>query len=406
MKKTPTPKTRKRAINKLSPPEPSRGTAINQYYPKRFKTMKQNNGDKSGRVKWLWLSAIFALAVLIAVLARAALMHGSVIHGKMDAGSSGKISERTEKKECSGCVRRYIDGVYVSPGKENPYPSAVIIENHPDARPQFGLSRANLVYEAEAEGGITRFLAVFSGGENLDKIGPVRSARPYFVGWARGLSALFAHSGGSPEALAQIAKENIFDLNEFYNEKYFWRDKSTRAPHNLFTSSEKLNEYLNLKQRKQGKFLSWRFKGGDGGREEPSSEVSKSGSAGEITIGFELPEFAVKWKYDPRNNDYVRYMGGQAHKDANGENIRAKNVAVMYVKARVVDEKLRLKMEYIGEGEALVCLDGKCEKGEWRKKTDASRVRFYEKNGEEFIFNAGATWIEAVRPEIDVAAPL
>ncbi len=362
---------------------------------------KKDGKNKKKRAKWLWITAIFALAVFAAVLVYAVLSYRSVIYGEVNIVPNNKIDKQTVKKECSDCVRRYIDGVYVKPGEENPYPSAVIIENHPDARPQFGLAQANLVYEAEAEGGITRFLAIFAGGQNLKKIGPVRSARPYFVGWARGLSALFAHSGGSPEALAQIAQENIFDLNEFYNEKYFWRDKSKNAPHNLFTSSEKLDKYLELKNKKQGTFLSWRFKD-DENREGLSSEASELSPVGGIAINFKSPEFAVKWKYDARNNDYVRYMGGQAHIDASGKDIRAKNIAIMYVKARVIDEKLRLKMEYIGTGKAFICLDGKCEEGEWRKKTDASRIRFYKKNGKEFIFNAGITWIEAVRPEINV----
>lgn len=365
----------------------------------------QTTSDKKNKnAKWPWIAVIFVLVILSAASIYAVLNYNDIIYGGPNIAQNKKISKQAAIKEkCSGCVRRYIDGIFAEPGRENLFPAAVIIENHPDARPQFGLAQANLVYEAETEGGITRFLAVFADGRDLKKIGPVRSARPYFAGWTRGLSALFAHSGGSPEALAQIAKENIFDLNEFYNEKYFWRDKSTGAPHNLFTSSEKLNKYLELKKKKQGEFLSWRFKDGDN-REKISPEASEFSSGGEITINFKLPEFAVKWRYDARNNDYIRYMGGQAHKDANGENIKAKNVAVMYVKARVIDEKLRLKMEYIGEGEAFICLDGKCEKGEWRKKTGASRVRFYKKNGEEFIFNAGATWIEVVHPKLGVTA--
>ncbi|NIA18445.1 MAG: DUF3048 domain-containing protein, partial [Actinobacteria bacterium] len=257
-----------------------------------------------------------------------------------------------------------------------------------------GLAQANLVYEAEAEGGITRFLAVFADGRDLDKIGPVRSARPYFVDWARELSALFIHVGGSPEALAKISKENIFNLNEFYQGGYFWRGNGNGAPHNVYTSSDNINKYLESKDAEDGKFLSWQFK--DGGERKELS------STGEIAINFELPGFAVKWKYDGENNDYIRYMDGQIHKDADGNEIKAKNVVIQYVEARVIDEKLRLKMEHIGEGEALVCLDGKCEEGKWRKKTGASRTRFYKKDGKEFIFNTGATWIEAVRPEIEV----
>jgi hypothetical protein len=381
--------------------------------------------QKNNRTKWLWTVTIFVFVVFIIVLGFIFWKYVDLFYGALNVNQTEKVVN--QKKTCQDCVRRFIDGVYVKPGEENLHPIAVIIENHVDARPQFGLSEANLVYEAEAEGGITRYLAVYSDGENLEKIGPVRSARPYFVDWARELSALFIHCGGSPEALVKISKENIFNLNEFYQGKYFWRNKRVSAPHNIYISSDNINEYLDLKKADEGKFLSWQYKDDAvlGGRPEIA----------EIKIDFQSPDFIVKWKYDRENNEYVRYMDGRMHIDASGGEIRAKNVIIEYIKAEVIDEELRLKMQHIGEGKALVCLDGKCEEGEWRKKTAASRTRFYKKPSldkggtslpasapsatqvgeragrlwqaggfieEEFKFNAGTTWIEVVRPEYEV----
>jgi hypothetical protein len=294
---------------------------------------------------------------------------------------------------CVGCVRQFLNGSFVSPEKENIYPIAVMIDNHPDARPAYGLSQADIVYEAEAEGGITRYLAIFASGEKIEKIGPVRSARPYFVDWDKELSAVFIHCGGSPEALAKIVKENIFGLNEFYNGDYFWRVKDYLAPHNIFISSDNLNKYLESKKLTVGKFLKWNFK-----NDSPSGDEQN-----DIDIAFKSPDFVVKWKYDKIKNEYTRYLGGELQKDeGNEQEIKAKNIIIQYQKTEVLDKELRLKIDTLGSGKAVICLDGKCSLGECRKNNSSSRTRYYYENGEEAQFNGGKFWIETVRPGLQV----
>ena len=124
----------------------------------------------------------------------------------------------------SNYVARKIDGVMVPSGEENNFLIALMIDNHSDARPPSGLSKAHLVFEAEVEGGITRIMGIFSSGQDLEEIGPIRSARPYFVDWARELSALYAHVGGSPDALVKIQQDKIFDINEFFNHFMWFRE--------------------------------------------------------------------------------------------------------------------------------------------------------------------------------------
>jgi len=294
--------------------------------------------------------------------------------------------------QCKDCVRRYIDGVFVKKGEENLYPLSVVIDNHVKARPPAGLSEASLVYEAEAEGNITRYLAVFANGENIERIGPVRSARPYFIDFAKEFSALFVHCGGSPEALVKISKDNIFGLNEFYNSSYFWRDKNRPAPHNVFTSIELLNKYI--KNYESGKFLSWKFKD----EKLPNNDELNR----EITINFKYPDFIVKWKYDIINNEYLRYLSGAIHKDEAGKEIKVKNIIVQESKTEVLDEELRLKIETTGQGDAIVCLDGFCRPAQWRKDNPSSRTRYYYEDNHEVVFNVGKTWIEIVRPELEI----
>ncbi len=272
---------------------------------------------------------------------------------------------------------------------KNIYPISVMIDNHSQARPAHGLSKAFLVYEAEAEGNITRYLAFFSSEADLEKIGPIRSARPYFVNWSQDLSSLYVHCGGSPQSLANIIKLNINELDEFYNANYFWRDKNRPAPHNIFTSSKLLKAYIKNNNLNSPVFTAWLYK-----QENTSSTTSTEHS---INIDFKRPGYTVEWKYNPKKNNYTRYLDGEIHTDADGEVITSKNLIIQYGKTRVIDEKLRIRIKNIGEGEALICLDGKCQKGKWNKKSYSSRTTYSYNSGKEVEFNKGTTWIEILR---------
>ena len=289
---------------------------------------------------------------------------------------------------------RLIDGKYIPQEEKNAFPLAIMIDNHSDARPPSGLEKANLVFEAEVEGGITRYLAIFASNDNISEIGPIRSARPYFIDWVSEFGALYAHVGGSPEALVRIKKENIFDINEFYNEHYFWRSDLFNRPHNVFTSTEKLRTYIKKKKLKKKEYFPWIYKDDEIKDNLPDKNI--------ILINFKLDNYHVKWEFDKKNNDYIRYQNGKLHYVRSGDFIRTKNIIIQYINAQEIDEKLRLKMDTIGEGDAFVCFDGKCQKAIWKKKSKTSRTRFYFSDNKEVNFNRGTTWVEVLRPEIKV----
>jgi hypothetical protein len=287
-------------------------------------------------------------------------------------------------------VRRKIDGQYVAIDRANFYPVAVQIENLITVRPQAGLSSANLVYEALAEGGITRFLAIFASGDHIEKIGPVRSARPYYLDWLSEFNALYAHCGGSPEALADIGTYNIFSINQIGGDQgYYWRDNTRPAPHNLYTSSELLARALRDREiDKEGDYDSWLFK----------DEASLSARSDEqtITIDFSIYSYEVEYVYDRDKNVYKRNQAGEAHLDElTDQQIAPKNVVIQYVKTRLADET-RLSMETIGEGDALVFQDGQVIEARWEKSSRTSRTVFYDLNDKEIRLNAGSTWVEVV----------
>jgi len=298
-------------------------------------------------------------------------------------------------ESCAGCTRRNIDGIYVPEAEANPALIAVMIDNHPDARPQFGLDKASVVYEAEVEGSYTRFMAIFAEKSNIEKIGPVRSARPYFIDWAEELKATYVHCGGSAQALTKIIDEKVDDLNEFYNGQYFWRSTDKTAPHNILTSSKNLDEYLEKRGDINNSIDLWQFK-----NDKKTEEITIKNP--EITINFSDYNFKVKWVYNKDTNDYSRYYGESKFLTADKNPVTAKNIIIQTVPAKVIDKELRLSMETTGTGKAIICQDGECQDGLWKKDDKNSRTKFYYSADNEVKFNAGPSWIEVVRPEISI----
>lgn len=267
---------------------------------------------------------------------------------------------------------------------------AVMIDNHPDARPQFGVSAATIVYEVPVEGDFTRLMAVFPRDGVVTKVGPVRSARSYYLDWqAEYGMPLYLHCGGSPEALSRIKKENIFAANEFYWGRYYWRDNNFTAPHNLFTNSENWQklwqDYDKLGERS---WSGWSF--GD--------KISTSTSAGAFVIDYGMG-YKVEWRFDSALSKYFRYLNNIKQFDASGEGISLDNVIVQYVKSKIIDDYGRKEIESVGSGSVRVFRDGRVISGSWKKNSVSERTRFYNEAGEEIQLKPGKTWVQIVPSE-------
>lgn len=289
-------------------------------------------------------------------------------------------------------VPRALDGVLVSAEDANLLPYAVMIDNHPDARPSSGLAAANLVFEVPVEGGMTRYLAVYDATTTVDQIGPVRSARPYFVELADALGAVYAHVGGSPEGLNLItALPKFRDLNEYWNGKYFWRSAKRDAPHNVYTRTDLLHAAADAKSWSTGLLRGWRFK------DEDPMENATGTSRGRLA-GPTIPSggvVVVAWTYDRTANAYSRYLDGRPHVELDGAQVRAKNVVVLLTDAEVKDAEGRLKLRTIGRGDALLYRDGKKFTLTWRR-TSGGLYQFETVDGSDATFNRGTTWVEIV----------
>ena len=261
--------------------------------------------------------------------------------------------------------------------------TAIMIENSLDARPQAGLLNAGVVFEAVAEGGITRFVALFQDSEP-DYIGPVRSVRPYYIQWALGFDAAIAHAGGSADALNLLKSTGAKDLN--HNSAHFWRVSNRTAPHNLYTSIAKLREYEAQKGYGKANFTSLARKA-----EQPIA-VPK---AGKIDFNISSSNYNVHYDYDAATNTYKRSEGGKPHTDErSGTQLAPKSVVALIM----AQGKNHIYTTYgvIGSGQVVIFQDGNVIEGSWKKDSNTANFTFTDATGNPIQLVPGQTWFTAL----------
>jgi len=330
---------------------------------------------------WPYLAGGAFLILLVSVGFLVYALSGGTRESSLDNGMAAPTS--TEVND--GLTDRWLDGIRVPEAEARLLPRAVMIENHVDARPLSGINDASLVFEATVEGGITRLMAVFSASSTADEIGPVRSARPYYVEWAQSLDAIYAHVGGSPEALNRIAGlTNFRNLDEMAGEKYRWRYKNRPAPHNVYTSCENLGKVEEDKKWEPGNFTPWIFTDLD--------KDFKPGGIKEIIIPFD-GSYKVKWVYDAESNSYERYLAGARDKDKKGLGINAKNILVIATDERTLDDAGRLFIRTTGEGKGWYFAGGEVKEIVWSRQS-GDFYKIQTPDGRDVAFLRGNTWIE------------
>jgi hypothetical protein len=280
-------------------------------------------------------------------------------------------------------------------------PIIVMIDNHPNAYPQAGLNHAAVVFEALAEFGLTRFMAVYAPGitPNAPQIGPIRSTRLYFAQWALGFHALYAHAGGSPQGLELVeSTDQLINLDALKKASgsYFTRDSERDAPHNLFSSSvelERASQALGVADVAQPD-LGFLFKSDAPENQRPVAQ--------QIDYFFIYREDNAGWNYDPATNGYLRLRRGKPALDAaTNRQLWAKDVVVLEIKEAPLagDAKGRIEQTVVGSGRARVFMDGSEREVTWRKDAPAAPLRFFEDSTETQL-NAGPVWIIAL-PSLD-----
>lgn len=262
----------------------------------------------------------------------------------------------------------------------------VMVENSPASRPQSGLDKADIVYEVLAEGGITRFAAIYQS-EYPENVGPVRSIRPYFLELGSGYDAIFVHAGGSEEAKSLIAKKGLPSLNGLYLEpKYFWRVPFRKEPHNLYTDFNKLKEAAKaFKYREEGEIPSFYF-------HAPEDPVTGE-KATKIAIEYN-PNYKVEYQYDAEKKVYLRSMDGKPHLDLiTNQQLTTTNLLVIKAKHRTLDKEGRLSIDLKSGGSGTLFERGVAIPVRWENVRGVIRAFV---DGNEVKFDPGKTWVEII----------
>ena len=284
-----------------------------------------------------------------------------------------------------------LTGLPVASASINQRPvTAVMVENSLAARPQSGLSQAGVVFEALAEGGVTRFMALYQDTTPTN-VGPIRSARPYFIEWAMGFDAAYAHVGGSPVALSDIKAWNVQDLNQFYYGGYYHRISSRLAPHNVYTGINTLNQL----ESKLG--YSSFYTGFTRGKATPSTNPTVTNISLYLSDRYYNPSYT----YDATTNSYNRSEYGTPQVDANtGKQLSPKVVIAMVVpySRGSLDSTGAYYSDYAvtGSGNAYVFQNGTLTVGTWNKPSRTGSLSFSAANGQPLPLDPGQTWITAV----------
>lgn len=265
-------------------------------------------------------------------------------------------------------------------------PMLVMIENSAEARPQWGLSQADVVYELTVEGSITRFLALYSD-HVPEKLGPVRSCRLDFVDVAVEWDSALVHYGGADDPTysvpGKIKGSGVrMDVDGMTISRYFTRESNRRAPHNVSLYGQKLQADVK-----------------DGAKMRPFlfTPVLPDGLAEAKGVTIDYKTQKTGYSYDADKNLYLRTIGGKAHVDnANGQQITATNIIIQATTHKAHSDKIHLMVNMIGEGEARYLIGGKLITGKWVRKAIDQRTVYLDDKGMEVALLPGNTYIQLV----------
>jgi hypothetical protein len=316
-------------------------------------------------------------------------------------------------------VKAPLTGRMVRPDVAGRKVIAVMIDDHPDARPQSGFSSAAVVWHAPAEGGVPRYMLWFQD-RIPESVGPVRSARYYFIGWAAEWNAVYGHVGGSPQALQTLREDGngelVYNADEFrWGGTYFWRTTDRFAPHNVYTDGEALRR------------MAKRIGAADGAAPDPAwtfrapRDIRQRPEGTRIRVKYSYN--TVTYDYDRFSNTYLRSVSGEGEQFDRGTGARVapRNVVVMLMRFGPLNDgsgKSRQEADFIGEGVVYVSTNGVTRKGTWRKDSMTGPTRFFDSNGNPLPLTPGQTFIQVMPtgsevtftkgtlvPEIDVKGP-
>jgi hypothetical protein len=290
-----------------------------------------------------------------------------------------------------------LTGLPVSPDAATRHPIAVMVDDHRDARPQSGFNAASVVWQAPAEGGIPRYMLIFQ--ETLPAaVGPVRSARQYYIDWASEWNAVYVHVGGSPEALATLRSAGrgqlVWNADEFrYGGTYLPRIAERRAPHNVYSDAELLRKLVEAVGASDGPIApAWTFRAA-------AQATRPVGTALTVTYPYET----ITYRYDAPSNTYRRYIDGALEPQvdaADGRVVAPANVVILRMRFGPLNdghpEKYRLEAGNVGSGEAIISTNGRIVEGSWSKDSVSGPTLLFGPDGAPVTLTAGQTFVQVI----------
>lgn len=291
-----------------------------------------------------------------------------------------------------------LTGRLVTPAVAARHPIAVMVDDLSPARPQSGFNAASIVWQAPAEGGIPRYMMVFQENIPTD-VGPVRSSRYYYIAWAAELKAVYAHAGGSPQALATLRNQGngqlVYNADEFRWGNSFRRVSFRFPPHNLYTTGKQLRGIASsVGARDIPIKWPWTF--------APDAEMSSRPVGGRIQVSYGNVN-TIRFDYDRTSNTYLRSVTGEKKQidNATGNRVQPKNVIVMIMRFGPLNDghpqKHRLEAQVIGSGPAWISTNGITIKGKWKKTSLTSATRFYDATGKPVVLTVGQTFVQVMK---------
>ncbi len=291
-----------------------------------------------------------------------------------------------------------LTGLPVSPEAAAQHPIAVMIDDHRDARPQAGFNAASIVWQAPAEGGIPRYMLVFQDGLSA-LVGPVRSARQYFIDWAAEWTAVYVHSGGAPGALATLRSKGrgqlVWNADEFrYGGRYLWRSTDRRAPHNVYSDGDNLRAMSATVGAPDGPITpAWAFGPGLSGEQRPVG----------TTLTIHYPYETITYRYDAVSNTYHRFIDKSKEPQvdaADGVAVAPSNVVILRMRFGALNDghpdKHRLDADDVGTGEAIISKNGQIIHGSWSKASVSAPTLLFDAKGAPITLTAGQTFVQVI----------
>jgi hypothetical protein len=268
-----------------------------------------------------------------------------------------------------------------------------------DCIPQSGLSKADIIYELPAEGGLTRLQALFYA-ETPDVVGPIRSARPYFIDVAREFGAVFVHHGGSVEGVAYLKTGVVDDVSPNTNDSIFWRSKTRKAPHNSMLNYADLWEVI--KKRSLDELQephTFTFAPEVKANDKKKTDDEEDPVVPTVTaITVDNPYTLVEYKYIQETNLYEHYVDGDLYIDAENDlPVTESNILIQYVKSSVLYAGGKtLGIDMTAGGKAILFTGGNRVAGTWSREDLDSPTIFTDTEGNDFVLTRGKTWIHVI----------